>query len=200
MILLGIHLITTFEAKPSGEVIVLQKYLLIVGGVVIILLLAGVGFFIGKTIQFGSEIDSLRAEIGSGNWGIDSQSEGGSSPSIAAVRINQILARYQEEVPGVSERLQEEYAQLQSQINSIQQARERGELTEAEANQQLGQLQQAWNSIGEELIARPLQDAVQAVGFEEGYDIILRIEDVVLFSQNDAIVDITEQVWEEMRD
>lgn len=115
---------------------------------------------------------------------------------IGFVRVNPLALRYQEGNEELRRQFQDKIQELQQQAQEVQRKLQAGEIEPAEAQFQLLQLQQELQRAVAELIAMPLQLAINQVAQEKGYDLVLKREDVVLYSKEGILDDLTEAVWE----
>ncbi len=115
---------------------------------------------------------------------------------IGFVRVNPLALRYQEGNEELRRQFQDKIQELQQQAQEVQRRLQAGEIEPAEAQFQLLQLQQELQRAVAELIAMPLQLAINQVAQEKGYDLVLKREDVVLYSKEGILDDLTEAVWE----
>jgi len=118
---------------------------------------------------------------------------------IAVVKVNDLALRYQEENPELQEQLKQTLNRLQEELQRLKQRQERGEISEQEANVKALELQQAVQKEILLAVAGPIQWAVTQVAQEEGYRMVMKHKDVVIYYQDDVIDDITEQVWKRMQ-
>jgi len=140
-----------------------------------------------------ADLEARLSEVGS-------SSAAASKPwRIAVVKVNDLALRYQESNPELKAKLRQTLTQLQEELQRLKQQQERGELTKEEATTKALELQQAVQKEILLAVAGPIQWAVTQVAQEEGYDVVMRHEDVILYYQGGVIEDITERVWEKMQ-
>ncbi len=115
---------------------------------------------------------------------------------VGVVRVNQLALRFQEGNDKLKRQVEEKLGELQQRAQKVQEQLQRGEIDQTEAQLQILQLQQELQKAALELIAVPLQIAINQVAQEKGYDIVLKREDVVLYSKENILDDLTEDVWD----
>lgn len=145
-----------------------------------------------ELVELQERVAALEARLGGG---------GSAQPQwrIAVVKVNDLALRYQEENPELQEQLKQTLSRLQEELQRLKQRQERGEISEQEANVKALELQQAVQKEILLAVAGPIQWAVTQVAQEEGYHMVMKHKDVVIYYQDDVIDDITEQVWERMQ-
>ncbi len=130
-----------------------------------------------------------------------SKSTGFGALKIAYVRSpEEVMLKYK----GTEERVKkfrEERAKRQAEIDALQKKFDAGELTRKELEERVNQLQMELAQLDQQLtneIADKILVAVNEVGREKAYDLILKRKDVVLFYKEGLLEDITDQVIERM--
>jgi len=117
------------------------------------------------------------------------------SQRIAVVKVNDLILRYQKSNPTVEEQFRQELERIQPQLEQLQQQVQQGKLSQEDAATLAFNLQQSARQKLIESLARPIQAAINQLAKAQGYDAVLKHEDVVLYYQGNVFDDITEQVW-----
>lgn len=148
--------------------------------------------------QLESRIQTISTSA-SGSGG--ESTSGGSSPwgNVAVVRVDELATRYQEENPDVKQRLQEEVQRLQGQMQSLQQKVQSGEMSQSEAQLQATQLQQKLQDVTLEVVAQPIQAAVQTIAQERGYTAVFNVQDTIIYRQEGVMDNVTSTVWDRLQ-
>jgi Skp family chaperone for outer membrane proteins len=185
----------------------------------IALVALGVGFLGGQMLsgtgrapdsealtQLQARLDALERRIGELQQDLQSlKSTPATAPATTAqgqlwrvgfVRVNQLALRFQEDNPKLKRQVEEKLGELQQRALEVQKKLQQGEIDQTEAQLQILQLQQELQKAALELIAVPLQIAINQVAQEQGYDLVLKREDVVLYSRENVLDDLTEDVWD----
>lgn len=173
----------------------------VLSGLVGFLLILGLGFSVGQVISMGNTMIALETRIdelesrpaGSGTG----STTGFAGLKVGVVRVDEIALKYQE-IPEVARELQEQGRILQQRIAQLQEQVQNGQITEEQAAEEFQAIQAASANLVQVSLSRPIQDAVNQVGIAEGYDLIQKVEDVILFSQGNILEDITEKIWDRM--
>jgi hypothetical protein len=170
-------------------------------GLLGVVLLFGLGFSVSQVLKLSDELSLLRNEVATIRVSNSNSTQTSitSDLKIGVIRVDILLARYQEENQNVKAQLAQELSRIQNEINHVQQQMDSGSLSSADAQTQLLALRTEWDDAGLNLVARPFQEAVNTYGIDGPYEIILKVEDVVLFGKNNALVDITDEVWQIMK-
>jgi len=178
----------------------MKQPLAIVGIIVAALLVFGTTFAVVKILTMTNEIASLNSQIAAVESGGSSTSSGSSlvgDLKVAVVRVDFVAQEYQK-IPEVEEYLTNQLSGYTTRLQELQDSLQAGAISEDEYNAQAQQLIAQTNEATVNLIARPIQQAVFQIGQEQGYHLIVKVEDVVLFSQGNIMEDITEQVLDRM--
>jgi Skp family chaperone for outer membrane proteins len=121
---------------------------------------------------------------------------------IAVIQVNELALRYQENDPALKEQVAREQARLQRELERLQQQQQRGEITPQELSAKVVELQRELQGLQQQIlliVAGRIQAAATEVAREEGYDLVVRREDVIIYYRDTLLDDITEQVWERMQ-
>jgi hypothetical protein len=173
----------------------------VLSGLVGFLLILGIGFSVGQILSMGNTITALESRIDGVESGSGSSSGDNSSIigdlKVGVVRVDEIALRFQG-IPEVAGELQAEGKILNDRIEALQTQVQNGEISEEQAAQEFQAIQQASQNLIQISLSKPIQDAVNQVGLAEGYHLITKVEDVILFSQGRILEDITEKIWEYM--
>lgn len=179
----------------------MRNSLLVLIGFVGLIFLVGLGFSVGQVLSLNSELALMRNEMAALQIknGEFTQTSITSDLRVGAIRVNELLKRYQDERPEVNDELNRERERIQNEIAVIESRREAGEISPTEYQSALLALNAEWENAGQNLIAKPLGEAINGYGMDGPYDVIVKVEDVVLFAKNRVITDITDEVWEIMK-
>lgn len=146
------------------------------------------------------QLDGLAAQAATPTPVVAAQPAAPSAPlKVAVVQVNKLALRFQEDNPALQEQVRQKTAEIQREIQRLQQQLQSGEITREEAQLQAFQLQQELQNQLLLAVAGPIQAAVNEVARELGYDVVVKHEDVVLYYKNTVLDDITERVWERMK-
>lgn len=145
-----------------------------------------------------AEIEELKATIER-----LSKSTGFGALKVAFVRSpEEVMVKYK----GTEERVKqfkEEGAKRQVQIDALQKRFDKGEISRKEFEERVNQLQMELAQLDQQLtneIADKILVAVNELGREKAYDMILKRKDVVLFYKEGLLEDITDQVIKRMNE
>ncbi len=146
------------------------------------------------------QLEELAAQAATPTPVVAAQPAAPSAPlKVAVVQVNKLALRFQEDNPALQEQVRQKTAEIQREIQRLQQQLQSGEITREEAQLQAFQLQQELQNQLLLAVAGPIQAAVNEVARELGYDVVVKHEDVVLYYKNTVLDDITERVWERMK-
>jgi len=121
---------------------------------------------------------------------------------IAVIRVNELAVRYQENNPSIKERVEREKARLQRDLKRLQEQLQLGEISDQQFSAKVAELQKQLQELQQQIllvVAGRIQAAAEEVAREEGYDIVVRREDVIIYYRDALLDDITEEVWERMQ-
>jgi len=144
----------------------------------------------GTLADFENRLAALEKQLGGKTAPSSSVSQ-----RTAVVKVNELLLRYQAQNPTIEEEFRKGLAQIAPEMERLNQQLKRGEISQEEASTRAFELQNAVRQRLVESMARPIQDAINQIAQEKGYDIVLKREDVVLYYRGTTFDDITEQVW-----
>lgn len=123
----------------------------------------------------------------------------GSNLRVAVVQVNELALRFQEDNPALQEQVRQKTAEIEQELQKLQQQYQSGGISREEAQLRAVQLQQELQKQLLFALAGPIQAAVNEVARELGYDVVVKHEDVVLYYKDAVLDDITEQVWDRMK-
>jgi Skp family chaperone for outer membrane proteins len=131
--------------------------------------------------------------------GVRGSAGGSAIQRVAVVSFNDLALRFQESNPASIQQLRQEAERIRPEIERLQKQMERGEISAQAATDKALQLQEELNQKILKAVAGPIQAVIAQFAWEKGYDLVMKREDVVLYYQGTALVDITEQVWERLK-
>jgi Skp family chaperone for outer membrane proteins len=167
----------------------------IIAGVVGFLLIIGVAFNIGQILSLKNEVATYQDRLAT------VEKNGGASAAklkVGVVRVNDLGLRLQA-IPAIKELLQNQFDSYTKQAAQLEDQIKNGTITKAEAATQTEKMQTDFQNMTQESLLRPIQNAVNQIGSSGNYDVITKVEDVILFAQHGILEDITEKVWSQMQ-
>jgi len=181
--------------------------------VLIAVVALGIGFVGGRlTSQERAAVEQLQARLQDLEQRIEELSAQAAPPTsraaaqpmgsnlrIALVQVNDLALRFQEDNPKLQEQIRQKRAEIEQELQKVQQQFQSGELSREEAELRVVQLQQELQKQLLLAVAGPIQAAVNEVARDLGYDVVVKQEDVVLYYKDAILDDITEQVWDRMK-
>lgn len=183
--------------------------------VLIAVVALGIGYVGGRlTSQERAAVDRLQARLQELEQRIETLSAPAASSTptsavaaqptgptlkIAVVQVNELALRFEKDNPKLEEQIRQKRAEIEQELQKIQQQYQSGELSREEAQLQAVQLQQELQKQLLLAVAGPIQAAVNEVARDLGYDVVVKQEDVVLYYKDALLDDITEQVWDRMK-
>ena len=168
-----------------------KQILWVVGGLVAFVLIIGMGYSIGQILSIKNDQTDVKGRLAT------IEKTAGSSAAklkVGVVLINDISARLQKDPKYV-----DQFTTFSNKLIDLQQQYNDHKLSKEEYGAQYNPLNAQLNQLGQDLILRPLQDAINQVGMSGNYDLIVKAEDVVLFSQHNIMENITEKVWSQIQ-
>ncbi len=173
----------------------MKQSVLVVGGLVAFLVVVGMGYGIGQLLTMGSDLSGIEERLASVEKGGGS---GKLNAKIGVVRVNDIALKLQED-PKIKAQLEQQSTPISNKLIQLKAQLDSGKMSQEEYVKQAEPLNTQLQKIFQETLLRPIQNAVNQVGESGNYDVVVKVEDVILFARSNIMEDVTERVWSQIQ-
>ncbi|MBI1730309.1 OmpH family outer membrane protein [Candidatus Acetothermia bacterium] len=167
----------------------------VIAGVVGFLLIIGVAFSIGQILTLKNEVATYQDRLAT------LEKNGGAATSklkVGVVRVNDIALRLQDD-PKFKDQFEQQGKPISDKLIALKHQNDAGTLSDQAYADQATPLNNQLQQLFQEILLRPIQNAVNQVGSSGNYDLVVKVEDVVLFAQHNIMEDITDKIWSQIQ-